>query len=246
MDNETTRLINEDNAQNAQVTNKETKETPTAKKSKKGISPAAAVGGFAAGAGLGVAATASAMNTPEEDMVDTKEKETSSQDVNHREHTPESNQTETYQDPTPVVEEAKVINPGPAVENTDANMVSNDGAPVEVELIQPEPVDSEIRILGVQAVDAGDGHIMNVALVEAEGDQALLVDVDNNGSIDVLLHDDNADGYLQESEIYDVSDANIEMADIVKAQAMQGGDVYYASDDEPTDYFDNNDQMMEV
>lgn len=71
--------------------------------------------------------------------------------------------------------------------------------------INAEPVDSEIHILGVEAVHNENGQIMNMALVECEGDKALLVDVDNNGTIDVLIHDDNGDGVVQESEVYDVS-----------------------------------------
>ena len=87
---------------------------------------------------------------------------------------------------------------------------------------------------------------MNVALVECEGDQALLVDVDNNGSIDVLLHDDNGDGQLQESEFHDISGAGLEVADLMQAQAVQQGDVLYASNDDMPDYINDADSTMTV
>lgn len=118
--------------------------------------------------------------------------------------------------------------------------------PTNAEMISAEPVDNEIRVLGVEAVQNEEGQIMNIALVECEGDQALLVDVDNNGTIDVLLHDDNGDGYLQESEIHDISNAGLEVADLMQAQAAQQGDVLYASNDDMPDYINDSDSIMTV
>ena len=122
----------------------------------------------------------------------------------------------------------------PAVVNTNAEMIS------------AEPDDAEIRVLGVEAVQREDGQVMNVALVECEGDQALLVDVDNNGTIDVMLHDDNGDGQLQESEMHDVSGAGIEVADLMQAQAAGEGDLLYASNDGMPDYVNDADSTMFV
>ena len=118
--------------------------------------------------------------------------------------------------------------------------------PANAEMIAAEPVDNDIRVLGVEAVQNQDGQIMNVALVECDGDQALLVDVDNNGSIDVLLHDDNHDGYVQESEIYDVSGAGLDVADLMQANAAQEGDMLYASYEDMPDYINDADSIMNV
>lgn len=114
------------------------------------------------------------------------------------------------------------------------------------ELISDEPVDSEIRVLGVEAVQNEDGQIMNVALLECEGDQALLVDVDNNGTIDVLIHDDNGDGQIQDSEAHDISDAGLEITDLMEAQAAQDGDMLYASNDDMPDYVNDADSIMTI
>lgn len=127
------------------------------------------------------------------------------------------------------------------VQNTTAESI-----PTNTEMIAAEPVDNEIRVLGVEAVQNGYGEIMNVALVECEGDQALLIDVDNNGSIDVLIHDDNFDGQIQESEIHDISGARLEVADLLQAQAAQAGDVFYASNDDMPDYINDADSIMTV
>ena len=128
----------------------------------------------------------------------------------------------------------------------EATPENNDAVPANAEMIAAEPVDNEIRVLGVEAVQNDYGQIMNVALVECEGDQALLVDVDNNGSIDVLIHDDNFDGQIQETEVHDISGAGLEVADLLQAQAAQEGDVYYASCDDMPDYVNDSDSIMTV
>ncbi|MDE6695672.1 MAG: hypothetical protein K2K25_02220, partial [Muribaculaceae bacterium] len=102
----------------------------------------------------------------------------------------------------------------PEIVAENVQNTTTESIPANTEMIAAEPVDNEIRVLGVEAVQNGYGEIMNVALVECEGDQALLIDVDNNGSIDVLIHDDNFDGDIQENEIHDISGSGLEVADL--------------------------------
>lgn len=130
--------------------------------------------------------------------------------------------------------------------HVEATPENNGAVASNAEMIAAEPVDNEIRVLGVEAVQNDYGQIMNVALVECEGDQALLVDVDNNGSIDVLIHDDNFDGHIQESEVHDISGAGLEVADLLQSQAAQEGDVFYASNDDMPDYINDADSIMTV
>lgn len=118
--------------------------------------------------------------------------------------------------------------------------------PANAEMIAAEPVDNEIRVLGVEAVQNEYGQVMNVALVECEGDQALLIDVDNDGTIDVLIHDDNIDNQIQENEIHDISGAGLGVADLMQAQAAQEGDMLYASCDDMPDYVNDADSIMTV
>lgn len=123
---------------------------------------------------------------------------------------------------------------------------STEAIPANAEMISAEPVDNEIRVLGVQAVQNEDGQIMNIALVESNGDQALLVDVDNDGRIEALIYDDNGDGQIQESEMHDISPAGLEIADLEQAQAAQEGNMLYASNDDMPDYTNDADMYMEV
>lgn len=118
--------------------------------------------------------------------------------------------------------------------------------PANAEMISQDPIDNEIRVLGVETVQNDEGEIMNVALVECEGDQAMLVDVDNNGTFDVLLHDDNGDGQIQEAEVHNIEQANLDVADLLQAQASQAGDMLYASNDDMPDYINDADSMMNV
>ena len=114
------------------------------------------------------------------------------------------------------------------------------------EMIAPEPVDSEIRVLGVDVVENETGDMMHVALVECEGDQALLVDVDFDGTMDVLIHDDNNNGVIDSGEIYDMTDANVQVSDLMQLQAAQSGDMFLAANDDIPDYFNDADSMMTI
>lgn len=119
--------------------------------------------------------------------------------------------------------------------------------PTNAEMISEEPIDNEIRVLGVEAVESDYGDVMNVALIENGGDQALLVDVDNNGTIDVMIYDGNHDGQLQQGEVHDVSPMGIEVADLMQMQAAQQGDMLFtAYDNDMPDYVNDADSIINV
>ena len=306
MDNETTRLINDEPVSNRQTTSapQTQPETTTAPKAKKGNTIAAAAGGFVACAAAGAATTAAA-STPieysetsidvQEEVVAEETPETPAPDqvilandegIRYA-HVEADNFNDAFAQaraqvgPGGVFEyngrlygtyyaeewdnmssqekaeyQSRVNEVAPtrhdvshephATETPEHHETTPEAVPTNAEMISAEPVDNEIRVLGVEAVQNADGQIMNVALVECEGDQALLVDVDNNGSIDVLLHDDNGDGQLQESEFHDISGAGLEVADLMQAQAVQQGDVLYASNDDMPDYINDADSIMTV
>ena len=98
--------------------------------------------------------------------------------------------------------------------------------------------EGELKVLAVTELEDEDGSIMNVALVEADDDRALLVDVDNDGVIEVLLHDDNQDGQIQVDEVHDISEANIHIDTLIEMQE----DMFLASD--PIDEAPNDNDLM--
>lgn len=257
MDNETTRLINDGDISNA-------KSNVASNEEKRRINPAAAAaGGFVAGAAAGVGATAYATRSeeplPVEDVNEEENKEieteTPEQEANHVEETlqPEENNSQqnvstpksapvSHSEPTSHQTAAATT-----IEVTPQEVSVTEEIPADAEMIEAEPVDNEIHVLGVQAVETEDGHIMNVALLESGGEQALLVDIDNNGRMDVLLHDTNHDGMIQEQEVTDISQAGIGVEDLMAAQMQQQeADLYYASNNDMPDYINDADCTMEV
>lgn len=112
--------------------------------------------------------------------------------------------------------------------------------PVQQEIVA-EPVDNEVRILGVETVQTPEGHSIDVVGVSIGDDPALLVDVNQDGYLDVLIHDDNKNGQIEENEIHDISDANMHITDL--GIQMSHNDFYMASDETPMDNFDDPNVM---
>lgn len=317
MDNETTQLLHENIAPKEQIKEQSTANaaTPqsTQRNTKKGKTAAAAVGGFAAGAAVGVGATAAAhtqsqpLETAEEIVDKAEEIEENPEEVVAPEpeqailandegiryaHVDADNFNDAFAQAraqvgpggvfeyngkiyaTYVAEEwnemsaqeradfqSKVFETAPshhaphsysqAAESITAHNdviqeAQPETTPHNAEMIAAEPADNEIRVLGVETVQNEYGQIMNVAFVENNGDQAILIDVDNNGTIDFLFHDDNVDGKLQDSEIHDISDSGLTIDDLQLAQGAGQGEVYYASTDDMPDYINDADSFVEV
>lgn len=121
---------------------------------------------------------------------------------------------------------------------TDMNVMATD-----TEMVDEQPVDDGIKILGVEAVVDAEGNPMTVAAIEVEGEQALLVDVDNDGTMDALIADDNCDGQIDPyQEIYDISDCDIETNDLMQGMAAeQDPNTYMAYNDDMPDYMNDAD-----
>lgn len=116
--------------------------------------------------------------------------------------------------------------------------------PANAEMVdEQQTADNEsIRVLGVEAVVDPQGNPMTVAAIEIEGEQALLVDVDNNGMMDVIIVDENHDREISENEIYDVSNTGISAADLQQHMAAsQDPNMLMASNDGMPDYMNDAD-----
>lgn len=84
---------------------------------------------------------------------------------------------------------------------------------------KPNPVDTddEVRVVGMAVKDNGDGGVATIIEVQKDGDSALLVDLESDGKIDGLLHDDNGNGTIEDDEIHDISDAEMSTNDMMMA-----------------------------
>ena len=99
---------------------------------------------------------------------------------------------------------------------------------------------NDIRVLGVHDVTTAEGNTLTVAAVGNDHDGLLLVDVDQDGNFDAGWHDDNHDGVIQNSEIFDASGLPVTVNDLLQAEAQQNG-TYYAADDGMPDYTNDAD-----
>ena len=109
----------------------------------------------------------------------------------------------------------------------------------DTQMVDTTEVDGEIKVLGVEAVVTEDGDQMIMAGIEVDGEQALLVDVDCDGTMDCLVVDADYDGMIDADEVIDVSEANIEVGDLMQIQGND--DMYLASNDGMPDYMNDAD-----
>lgn len=107
------------------------------------------------------------------------------------------------------------------------------------EMVDPQSDDSGVRVLGVEVVADADGNQMTIAGLEIEGHGAIMVDVDNDGMMDLIGVDENADGQLSENEIYDASELGVTTQDLM--EQMPNDNLYYAQDDSMPDYMNDAD-----
>ena len=125
---------------------------------------------------------------------------------------------------------------------TSATTTTEPAIAPNTELVDEQPNQGGIKVLGVEAVTDAEGNPMTVAAVEIEGNQAILVDVDNNGMMDVAVVDENHDCQISRNEIYDVSEAQISTADLQQHMAAtQDAGMMEAYNDGMPDYVDDAD-----
>lgn len=106
---------------------------------------------------------------------------------------------------------------------------------------EEQPAGGDIHVLGVEVVDDGNGGQMTIAGIGNDaGDSILLIDPDNDGHFDLGWHDDNGDGQVQESEVFDASDCPYTADDLAQAAAMENGMTYAYNDNLP-DYSNDAD-----
>jgi len=93
------------------------------------------------------------------------------------------------------------------------------------------PDDGDVQVLEVGQTDLNqDGIPENAAVLEVNGHEVLIVDIDRDGIADAALCDVDNDG---QPEIADLSDANMAMPE------MSSGDAYMAQADAAPDYMND-------
>ena len=146
--------------------------------------------------------------------------------------------------PATPVEEQEVEVVGSQPSRTSSNVTHHNPSPEPTPepeprpepILEPEPVpgptpEPEIEVVSYETVTNEDGSQMDVAVVNAQGQAVMIVDVDQNGVADAMASDLNNNGQLDNGEIVDVSDQNIAMQPLQQAANMGGNDMVAQTND---------------
>ena len=120
--------------------------------------------------------------------------------------------------PTPEPEPEPMPNPEPRPDGPDGE--------------NPEsPEEPEIEVVSYDTITNDDGSQMDVAVVNVQGQDVLIADVDPDGVADIMAADLNNNGQLDNGEIVDISDQNIAMQPLQEAANMGGNEMLAQTDD---------------
>lgn len=101
--------------------------------------------------------------------------------------------------------------PTPTQNSDDGKVKSNE------EKIDIDP-DEPVKVISIQQVDCEfgkDGKAI-IAEITIDGQEAVLMDLNNDGHFDALLADLDNDGLLSENEIIDIRNWNVDLADLAE------------------------------
>lgn len=222
MNNEETRVLDPENENiQAQFNEDENYDRLFGEPKKSGVNPAviagAAVGAAVLGTGAGFAAN-HFLNPEELADGETEEEQiltTEADDTNANEHHHHHSEPEVREHYHHVVHEQPVVR----VVAVETDKTSDSGSSSE---------GGEAEVLGVTLVDNGDGTYSVWAAVQAaDGDQAIFVDANADGTINYVVHDDNGDGKYDEGEVYNVTSEGYQTAMFV--DAVDSDRIHYAS-----------------
>lgn len=122
--------------------------------------------------------------------------------------------------------------------NVQATASQTEIAP-DAQMVDSQPENTEVKVLGVEVMTDAEGNQATVAGLEIDGQAAIMVDVDNDGMMDVIAVDEDGNGQLTENEVYDASELNISTQDLM-AQ-VPGNETYMAQNDGMPDYMNDAD-----
>ena len=214
MDNEATKVLNEQQNQN------EVNETTTQQAAeKKGNGQGARVAGVAAGAVMGAGAAMGAERAYE---AFTTGEEAASEETSQKETAP-AKEAEPAPKPAPAEaeveqkpEEAKPEETQDSHHGETASGVGN-----AHKTATSVDADDEVHVVGVAVQDNGNGGVATVVAVQKGDDHALLVDVESDGRLDYAIHDDNGNGEIEDHEVHDVGNENISTVNVVGAYVAE-------------------------
>ncbi len=77
--------------------------------------------------------------------------------------------------------------------------------------------DNEVHVVGVAVQDNGDGGMATIVGLQSGEETAIVVDVDTDGTIDIVGIDENHNGQFEQNEWHDASEAHMSTGQVVGA-----------------------------
>ena len=217
MDNEATKVLNEQQNQN-EVNEATTQQAAEKKGNGKGARVAGVAAGAAMGAGVAMGAErayeaftndeeATPEETPQKETAPAKEAEPAPKAA------PAEAEVEQKPEEAPKSEEVK-----PEVETQESHHDETAGGDGNAQKTATSvDADDEVHVVGVVVDDNGNGGVATIVAVQKGDDPALLVDMESDGRMDAFIHDDNGNGEIEKIEIQDIREDNISTANVVGA-----------------------------
>lgn len=124
----------------------------------------------------------------------------------------------------------------------DAELVDDSNVVAAVDTSE----DNEVHVIGAMAVEKEEGgQAIIVGLEASDGDRAMVVDIDSDGTIDYLLHDDNENGQVEENEVYDIHEEGWQTeAYLSGLEEQQAQEEMAMNEDDMPDYMNDVDAGM--
>lgn len=213
MDNEATKVLNEQQNQN------EVNETTTQQAAeKKGDGKGARVAGVAAGAAMGAGVAMGAERAYEAFTNDEADEPEVKPAAPAPKPAPAEAKVEQKPEEAPKSEEEVKAE----VETQDSHHDETAGGDGNAQKTATSvDADDEVHVVGVGVQDNGNGGVATVVAVQKGDDHALLVDVESDGRLDYAIHDDNGNGEIEDHEVHDVGNENISTVNVVGAYVAE-------------------------
>ena len=217
MDNEATKVLNEQQNQN------EVNETTTQQAAeKKGNGKGARVAGVAAGAAMGAGVAMGAERAYEAFTNDEADEPEVKPEAAAPASKPAEAEVEQKPEEAPKSEEEVKPEESAPEEAQDSHHDETAGGDGNAQKTATSvDADDEVHVVGVGVQDNGNGGVATVVAVQKGDDHALLVDVESDGRLDYAIHDDNANGEIEDHEVHDVGNENISTVNVVGAYVAE-------------------------
>ena len=219
MDNEATKVLNEQQNQN------EVNETTTQQAAeKKGDGKGARVAGVAAGAAMGASVAMGAERAYEAFTNDEADEPEVKPEAAATAPKPAPAEAEVEQKPEEAPKSEEEVKPeesAPEVTQDSHHDETAGGDGNAQKTATSVDADDEVHVVGVGVQDNGNGGVATVVAVQKGDDHALLVDVESDGRLDYAIHDDNGNGEIEDHEVHDVGNENISTVNVVGAYVAE-------------------------